>query len=190
LKHSVAELALTVIKLGGAISRDASTLQQALEAVGRLAPGRRLLIVPGGGAFADQVRITQRTQGFSDDTAHWMAILAMDQVAHLIAGQLAGARLIDRREDIAAAHDAGQIPVLAPYAWVRTADPLPHSWDITSDSIAAFIAHALGAHELVLVKPIEGPANELVDRGFAASCPPGLRVRVVTPATLEAAPAG
>jgi aspartokinase-like uncharacterized kinase len=186
----VAELALTVIKLGGAICRDTSTRQQALEAVGLLAPARRILVVPGGGAFADQVRITQRAQGFSDDTAHWMAILAMDQVAHLIAEELDGARLINHRREVAAAHDAGKIPVLAPYAWIRATDTLPHSWDITSDSIAAFIAGDLGAHELMLVKPIDGPLDELVDRGFAASCPPGLRVRVVTPATLEAASAG
>jgi aspartokinase-like uncharacterized kinase len=183
-------VALTVIKLGGAICRDASTRQQALEAVGRLAPGRRILIVPGGGAFADQVRVTQRTQGFSDNTAHWMAILAMDQVAHLIAEELDGARLISRRQDVAAAHDGGKIPVLAPYAWMRATDRLPHSWDITSDSIAACIAHDLGARELILVKPIEGPVNELVDRGFAAACPPGLRIRIATPATLEAACAG
>ena len=186
----MAELALTVIKLGGAICRDISTRQQALEAVGRVAPGRRILIVPGGGAFADQVRLAQRAQGFSDDAAHWMAILAMDQVAHLIADSLEGARLIDRREGVATAHRAGQIPVLAPYAWMRTTDTLPHSWDITSDSIAAFIAGDLGAHELILVKPIDGPLDELVDRGFAAACPPGLQVRIATPATLEAAPAG
>jgi aspartokinase-like uncharacterized kinase len=190
LKHNVAERTLTVVKLGGAICRDASARQRALEAVGRLAPGRRILIVPGGGAFADQVRITQRTQGFSDDAAHWMAILAMDQVAHLIAEELVGARLISHRKDVAATHDAGKIPVLAPYAWIRATDTLPHSWDITSDSIAAFIAGDLGAHELILVKSIDGPLDELVDRGFAASCPPGLRVRVVTPATLEAEPAG
>jgi aspartokinase-like uncharacterized kinase len=92
--------------------------------------------------------------------------------------------------EVAAAHDAGKIPVLAPYAWIRATDTLPHSWDITSDSIAAFIAGDLGAHELILVKPIDGSLDELVDRGFAALCPPGLRVRVVTPATLEAASAG
>jgi aspartokinase-like uncharacterized kinase len=46
-----------------------------------------------------------------------------------------------------------RIPVLAPYAWLRRADPLPHSWEVTSDSIAAWIARAIGASRLVLVKP-------------------------------------
>ena len=76
--------------------------------------------------------------------------------------------------------------MLAPYAWMRATDTLPHSWDITSDSIAAFIAADLGASELILVKPIDGPLEQLVDRGFAAACPPELKVSIATPATLEA----
>ena len=70
---------------------------------------------------------------------------------------------------------------------MRASDPLPHSWDITSDSIAAYIAGVLDARELILVKPIDGPVNALVDRGFAAACPPGMRVRIATPATLATA---
>ena len=76
--------------------------------------------------------------------------------------------------------------MLAPHTWMRAADPLPHSWDITSDSIAAFIAGALGASELILLKPVDGPLDALVDRGFASTCPPGMRVRIATPATLAA----
>ena len=82
--------------------------------------------------------------------------------------------------------DAGKVPVLAPHAWMRAADPLPHSWDITSDSIAAFIAGSLDASELILLKPVDGPVDALVDGGFAAACPPALRVRIATPATLAA----
>ena len=186
----MAELPITVVKLGGATCRDAEARWRALQAIGHLARRRPILVVPGGGAFADQVRLAQRAQGFSDDTAHWMAILAMDQVAHLIAGELDDAMLINRRLDIAAAHDAGKIPVLAPYAWMRATDTVPHSWDITSDSIAAFIAGELGAHELILVKPIDGPLEELVDRGFAAACRPELKVSTATPATLETVYAG
>lgn len=177
---------LTVIKLGGAACRDAGTRQQALQAIGHLARRRPILVVPGGGEFADQVRLAQGAQGFSDDAAHWMAILAMDQVAHLLAEELDGARLIHDRQGVATAHDAGRIPVLAPYAWIRATDTLPHSWDVTSDTIAAFVAHDLGASELILVKPIDGPLEQLVDRGFTAACPPELKVSIATPATLEA----
>jgi aspartokinase-like uncharacterized kinase len=182
----VTEHKLTVIKLGGAACRDTETRRQALQAIGLLARRRSILVIPGGGAFADQVRLAQCAQGFSDDAAHWMAILAMDQVAHVIAEELDGAELIHHRQDVATAHDAGKIPVLAPYAWMRATDVLPHSWDITSDSIAAFIAHQVGAVELVLVKPTEGPLEGLVDRGFATVRPVELRVSVATPSALQA----
>ena len=180
----MAESALTVVKVGGAICRDPAALRQALDAIGRLGHHRPLLIVPGGGSFADQVRLAQRDLGFSDDAAHWMAVLAMNQVAHLIVDRLDGAMLIDRPEQVALAHDAGQIPVLAPYEWMRAADALPHSWDVTSDSIAAFIADALGASDLLLLKPVEGTVEELVDRAFAAIRPARVTIRIVTPATL------
>ena len=136
--------------------------------------------------LADEVRVAQRAQGFSDDIAHWMAILAMDQLGRSIAAELEGAQLIHLRNEVDPVHDAGKVPVLAPHTWMRASDPLPHSWDITSDSIAAFIAGALGASELILLKPVDGPVGALVDRGFAATCPPGMRVRIATPATLAA----
>lgn len=180
------EPGLTVLKLGGAVCREPSRREAALEAVRRLALARRLLVVPGGGAFADEVRASQLAQGFSDDMAHWMAILAMDQLARSIAAELEGAQIIHLRNEVEAVHDAGKIPVLAPHAWMRAADPLPHSWDITSDSIAAFIAGALGAGELILLKPVDGPLDALVDRGFAAARPAALRVRIATPETLAA----
>jgi aspartokinase-like uncharacterized kinase len=162
----------------------------ALSAVRRLANQRHVLVVPGGGAFADEVRTSQATQGFSDDVAHWMAILAMDQLARVITAELDGAQLIHLRSEVGAVLEVGRIPVLAPHTWMRAEDPLPHSWDITSDSIAAFIAGSLGACELILLKPVDGSVNTLADRGFATACPPGLRVRIATPATLAAASDG
>jgi aspartokinase-like uncharacterized kinase len=182
----VTETGLTVLKIGGAVCREPSRRQAALEAVVRLARERRVLVVPGGGAFADEVRTSQGAQGFSDDMAHWMAILAMDQLARRIAAELEGAQLIHLRNEVETVHGAGKIPVLAPHSWMRAADPLPHSWDITSDSIAAFIAGALGAGELILLKPVDGPLDALVDRGFAGARPATLRVRIATPETLAA----
>lgn len=184
----MADAGLTVVKVGGAVCREPSTRQAALAAVGRLSVARRVLLVPGGGAFADEVRVAQGSQGFSDDSAHWLAILAMDRLARVITDELDGAQLVNLRSEVAPVLNAGKVPVLAPHAWMRAADPLPHSWDITSDSIAAFIAGDLAADELILLKPVDGPVEALVDRGFATACPPGLRVRIATPASLAAAP--
>jgi aspartokinase-like uncharacterized kinase len=141
-----------VVKVGGGLLAQPTDLDRVLEAIAA-ARTRRLLIVPGGGPFADAVREVDRRLRLSDDAAHWMAILAMDQMAHLVASRLTASVLVTTPNEIAAALGRTQIPVLAPSRWLRNADPLPHSWDVTSDSIAAWVAGVLVAVRLVLIKP-------------------------------------
>ena len=86
--------------------------------------------------------------------------------------------LIEEAGAIAPVLAAGKVAVLAPSRWLRAADTLPHSWDVTSDSVAAFVAGALDAARLDLVKPAD-VGWEGVDRCFAAVVPAGLEVRVV-----------
>ena len=174
----------TVVKLGGAVCRDPALLRMALAGIEALAASRPLLVIPGGGAFADVVRRAQQQLRFSDSTAHWMAVLAMNQVAHLIAEQLAKPALLEDPAAAAEAWATGALPVLAPYAWLRAHDSLPHSWDVTSDSIAAFVARHVGAEALLLVKATEGRWEDLVDPEFAAQRG-ALVVRACTPAGLR-----
>jgi 5-(aminomethyl)-3-furanmethanol phosphate kinase len=161
----------TVVKLGGGVLAHLEHFDAALGAIGAAASVRSLLIVPGGGPFADAVRDVDRRIGLSDAAAHWMAVLAMDQYAHLIAAKLAGAAVVDDPAEISAALGTHRIPVLAPSRWMRETDPLPHSWDVTSDSIAAWVAGRLGARRLVLVKPPGSSGESLVDAYFARALP-------------------
>jgi probable H4MPT-linked C1 transfer pathway protein len=155
-----------VVKLGGGVLADSAAFASVLNAIGDVARSRRLLIVPGGGPFADAVREVDRREPLSDDAAHWMAILAMDQYAELIASRLGGSALVWSPDEIRDAIDAGTIPVVAPSRWLRDADPLPHTWEVTSDSIAAWVAGALGATQLVLVKPPGARGDAMVDPYF------------------------
>jgi (4-(4-[2-(gamma-L-glutamylamino)ethyl]phenoxymethyl)furan-2-yl)methanamine synthase len=154
-----------VIKFGGGVLAHCEYFDAALGALATAGQARRLLVVPGGGPFADSVRAVDRQHRLSDDAAHWMAILAMDQHAHLIASRLACAQLVSTKEEILAA-ERGRVMVLAPSQWLREADPLPHSWDVTSDSIAAWVAGALGVRHLVLIKPPDASGADLVDAYF------------------------
>jgi aspartokinase-like uncharacterized kinase len=159
-----------VVKVGGGLLPHAEHLDAVLATICAAAHDRRLLIVPGGGCFADSVREADRQLGLSGDAAHWMAILAMDQYAHLIADRLRRGVLVADRHAISAALDERKLPVLAPFQWVRAADPLPHTWDVTSDSIAAWIAGELRAPRLVLVKPAgvrAGGNDAVVDAYFS-----------------------
>ena len=72
-------------------------------------------IVPGGGTFADAVRDTDHRLHLADDTAHWMAVLAMDQYAHLLAGMRTELTLVASERDVELAIASGRIPVVAPY---------------------------------------------------------------------------
>jgi len=138
---------LTVVKVGGGLARDARALRAACDALGALAARHALLVVPGGGALADAVREYDRRFGLSAEAAHWMAILAMDQLGWALSELIPGAV---RRTELDV---GGGVSVLLPYALLRARDPLPASWEVTSDSIAAWVAGAAGAARLVLLKP-------------------------------------
>src|SRR5439155_8330146 len=72
--------------------------------------------------------------------------------AHLLRHLAAGSVLVRSPEPIR----TGRLNVLAPSAWLLRADPFPHSWDVTSDSIAAWVARALRTARLVLLKSVDG----------------------------------
>ena len=159
-----------VVKVGGRLGHDEGVRGVCLR-LGELGRRHRLLVVPGGGAFADAVRDCDTRFGLSDDAAHWMAILAMDQYGRLLGELIPGARHIRSLEalDVPVGEDAvgedavgeaakdatagdDAVSVLLPHDLLRDADPLPHSWAVTSDAIAAWVAAAVRAPLLVLLK--------------------------------------
>ena len=144
-----------VVKVGGSLLESGS-LPRLLGALGEMARTHRLVVVPGGGRFADAVRGACSLHDPGASAAHWMAILAMDQLAHLLAGLPLAARLVTAPDEVAKVQAEGILPVLAPFRWLREVDPLPHGWHVTSDSIAAWVAARLSARRLVLLKSLEG----------------------------------
>jgi aspartokinase-like uncharacterized kinase len=138
-----------------------------------------MLVVPGGGALADAVRDLDRRFGLSDGAAHRMAILAMDQLAEMIAERLgADGVVVESLPGILRAIAEGRVPVLAPSRWLADVDPLPHSWSVTGDSIAAWVAGACGARRLVLIKPA-GAGSRAVDDWFDRAIPPSVAWSVI-----------
>ena len=109
-----------------------------------------------------------------------MAVLAMDQYGHLLASRMTNARLVVRLSDATASLEEGRTPLLAPYQWLREADPLPHSWDVTSDSISAWVAGQIGATRLVLVKPPGAGGPAIVDPCFDRFLPAHIKPEIVT----------
>jgi 5-(aminomethyl)-3-furanmethanol phosphate kinase len=86
-----------------------------------------------------------------------MAILGMEQFGWLLSDLIPGA---ERCTDATRA-GAGRTRVLLPAG--LPLDELPASWDVTSDSIAAWVAARVDAGRLVLVKAVDGRFADLVD---------------------------
>jgi 5-(aminomethyl)-3-furanmethanol phosphate kinase len=127
-----------IVKLGGSLYNRIPDIAPILKA-----SKRPLLIIPGGGPFADLVRQVQA----DNDTAHWMAIAAMEQYGWFISSF--GILTMDR---IAVPLTT---TVFLPYRCLRLTDVLPHTWDATSDTIAAWVAGMLHL-DLLLLKSVDG----------------------------------
>ena len=169
---------LNVIKIGGGLASVPGALDRVCREVSAAAAHHRMIVVPGGGPFADAVREFDRSFPLSSPAAHWMALLAMDQYGHVLVDRIPGAVLVDEPGSLLDCLSTGSVAVLAPSRWLRSADVLPRSWEVTSDSIAAFVAGAMDAARLILVKPATD-MDEPVDPYFASALPYGMEWSLV-----------
>jgi 5-(aminomethyl)-3-furanmethanol phosphate kinase len=161
-----------VVKLGGSLA-ESPHLRAWL---GAIAAVPDIVLVPGGGPFADAVREAQTVMGFGDSAAHRLALLAMEQYGYALCDLEPGLAPASTLDEIRArlVETPPRTPVWMPSA-LALADPeLPRSWDLTSDSLAAWLAGRLGAVELVLVKSVALPPTPI-------SLPALARVGIVDP---------
>ena len=142
---------MIVVKLGGSLSRSVALIN-CLNSVAQRYQGRAVVIVPGGGAFADQVRLAQQHWQFDGRTAHRMAILAMQQMAMLFNGIRPDFAVASSVADIRRQLQRQACVIWSPDNAELEQAAIPASWDITSDSLAVWLAKTLGATELILVK--------------------------------------
>lgn len=147
-----------VVKLGGSTAGH-EEMREWIDVL--VTAGLPLVIVPGGGAFAEQVRISQRSLHFSDAAAHDMAILAMDQFGIVIAECHPRLSVAASIEDFRQAWNAGKVPVWLPSSMTRGAEEIPRSWDVTSDSLAAWLCEQIGAERLLLIKQVDPDHRDL-----------------------------
>jgi aspartokinase-like uncharacterized kinase len=168
---------MIIVKLGGSLSQS-DVLIKCLNSVEKNYQGRSVVIVPGGGAFADQVRMAQQRLQFDDKTAHRIAILAMQQMALLIKGLKDDFSIARSITDIRKQLHRQKIVIWSPDIVELDKAAIQASWDITSDSLAAWLAKVISARELVLVKSAIIDASlslqqlaeqDIVDKGFCDS---------------------
>ncbi len=161
-----------VLKLGGSLALSAQ-LKGWLAVLAHYGRGR-LIIVPGGGPFADKVRELQPAIGFDDATGHQMGVLAMEQYGSMLVGLQSGlvpANTITRIKRILREE---QVPVWMPSQMINGDASIPQQWSVTSDSLSAWLAATCQAKRLILVKSValDKPAlstSELAQLGIIDS---------------------
>ena len=163
----------TVIKIGGSCAASLD-LRGWTAAIAEC--GGRAVVVPGGGPFADAVRAAQPRMGFDDAAAHHMAMLGMEQFGHALASHDRRLAIADSMAALRRALRDGQVPVWLPARMAMKASDIPASWQVTSDSLAAWLAGKLRAPRLLLLKRVDLPREpvavgqlvekEIVDPAF------------------------
>jgi len=158
-----------VVKLGGSLLHS-DRLRDWLWLLAENNKGK-IVIVPGGGVFADQVRYAQNKLGFDNRIAHHMAILGMEQFAWLCHGLAPDLVLAASENELSAQLDNGHNVLLLPSGFLEQAQDLPEDWSVTSDSIAAWMAQKYRAEQLVMIKssPLckkNGSAESLMQAGI------------------------
>jgi len=166
-----------VIKLGGSLLSSGS-LKEWLSIIVEHGAGK-VVIVPGGGIFVDQVRDAQQKLKFDDKAAHQMALLAMEQYAHLLQSYAPDLSLSDSIEEIEKAISLNQVPVWLPFKMINPCQDVSINWNLTSDSLAIWLADKLNVEHTMLVKSVSASntdygnakarqlsESEMVDKDF------------------------
>lgn len=150
---------LTVIKLGGSLYHS-QQLSDYLQNILAFAENQAVVLVAGGGPFADVVRQAQQDHGFSDKTAHQMAINAMRQFALLLIDLVPDAHILSQPDQPLQA--IGLSVWLPDDSQLMTAD-LPQNWQVTADSLALWLAQQLNASQLILIKSCAVSSAQITD---------------------------
>lgn len=156
---------MVVAKVGGSLF-DLPDLPQRLRRWFAARPQGRIVLVPGGGAAVDEIRRRFASGECGGDEAHWLAVEAMGVHARRL-GQALACPTVASICECRAARDRWLALDVAPELKADCGRSLPVGWEVTSDSIAAWIAVRLGAAALSLLKSVGGPEPLAVEAAAA-----------------------
>jgi aspartokinase-like uncharacterized kinase len=159
-------MGLRVIKVGGSLAADPQKLRALCQKLSELSKRHRLVVVPGGAEFADTVRQLDKRFALSKAASHRMAVLAMDQYGLLLADLMHDSVVVRDLNQIKGTIEQGKLPIFLPSNLIFKEDTLENSWDVTSDSIALYLAAQMGAERVLFVTDVDGvyTSNPKVDK--------------------------
>lgn len=149
-----------IIKLGGSlIEKGRDVIHSLRDYVEDKDRALTIILIPGGGPFAEVVRNLSGDIHIpiSEEAAHWMAVFAMHQYGIFLASGEIEIPVVESVDEI---DKAGPTCILLPYKILKADDCLPHTWDVTSDTIAAFVANKIGEKTFIKLTDVDGIIDE------------------------------
>lgn len=133
-----------VVKIGGSLfPTDAIKVAEKLK-------GTPSLIVTGGGEFANLIRKYDNNKSFSDEICDETAIECMTIISKLLNDKIKHTEIAYTIEDALKISSKQKIPILICSEILKENRPFKQSWEVTSDSISAYIAKLLNANLLIV----------------------------------------
>ena len=168
-------MSVTVLKLGGSLL-DRPDLPDRLRAVFAKLDGDRPLLICGGGEAADVVRRWHDAHRLDEEQSHWLALDSIRLNQRLLLTLMPELELVSNHAAAESAWTRGRVPLLDLMSFVSIEEsaldanvkPLPHTWFVTSDSLAAWTAIRWPASRLVLLKSLELAPRENLSQAVEA----------------------
>lgn len=149
-----------VFKIGGRILEKQLNINSTISQLNQLYRDKtleKILLIPGGGSYANFIRYLDKTLDLGDDLSHWMAIHSMNYNGKLLGKKFSELTCVETLKKLN--NSKSIFAIFLPYETLRREDELPHNWDVTSDSITLYIAYKLGLQECFLIKDVDGIVN-------------------------------
>jgi len=146
-----------IFKIGGKILDNSKHLINTIAQLTQLYEDniiQKIIIIPGGGTIANFVRNIYLEFKINDDLAHWIAIYSMNFNGLELKRKFPHLESVENFEHLKS--EKRIFSIFLPYKYLRLIDPLPHSWDVTSDSITLYCTYKLGVNECFLIKGVDG----------------------------------
>jgi aspartokinase-like uncharacterized kinase len=148
-----------VVRVGGSLLGDTGPLlpDRLIDRLTQLTRRHQVVVVAGGGRRVDQIRREHAQGRLTDTQAHWQSVAQMDANARLLGQHLSHAQHVDSLAEILASQ--ASLWTLGVSTDLRLDPSFPVGWEVTSDSIAGWVALRLSASRLILAKSVgqDGP---------------------------------
>lgn len=155
MKHTT-----SIFKIGGKILEDFENLNSTISQLTQIFNEsliQKIILIPGGGSLANFIRKVYNELKFTEELAHWMGIISMNYNGLELSKKFPKLEVIEDFDKLKKISKS--FCIFLPYQFLKENDKLPHSWDVTSDSITLFLAKELGLHECFLIKDVDGILN-------------------------------